>query len=537
MDRNSGEPKDWGTGGMQVYKCRMCGGNLVAGEQQGVGTCDSCGSTMTVPGETDERRVNLYNRANHFRMLKEFDKALSAYEMILNEDNEESEAHWGAVLSRYGIEYVEDPSTHKRMPTCNRMQAESVLNDSDYLLALEYAGDGYSRSLYEAEAKAISEIQRGILSISNKEDPYDVFICYKEQSESGQRTKDSAFAQDVYYQLKQEGYRVFFSRISLEDRLGQEYEPYIFSALNSAKVMVVVGTKPEYFQAVWVKNEWSRYLKLMKQQRSRVLIPCYRDMDPYELPEELSLLQSLDMAKIGFMQDLVRGIKKIVDAGKTHKDIAASNPNGGDTAGYQVGPNPLLDRAFIFLGDGEFGKAEEYLERVLDQDPRNAKAYFGKFLAERKCQEVEYLTANADETWFESNNYRKAVGFAQGAEKAEIEGYRTAVKERREKELEAERIRLEEEEQERLRRAEAERIRLEEEEQERLRRAEAERIRLEEEEQERLRRAEAERVRLEEEVKLQQEQEKVFLRKKYIWTIGILCVIIVGTGILTRYLI
>ena len=411
---------------MDAFQCKMCGGNLVPGNHEGAGTCDSCGTVMTLPKISDDRKLNLYNRANHFRMLKEFDKALAAYEMILNEDNEESEAHWGVVLSRYGIEYVEDPSTHKRMPTCNRMQVESVLNDPDYLLALEYVGDGYSRSLYEAEAKAISEIQRGILSISSKEDPYDVFICYKEQSESGQRTRDSAFAQDIYYQLKQEGYRVFFSRISLEDKLGQEYEPYIFSALTSAKVMVVVGTKPEYFNAVWVKNEWSRYLKLMKQQRSRVLIPCYRDMDAYDLPKELSLFQSLDMSKIGFLQDLVRGVKKLIDLENLKKDTQLIPL---PTNNQSTGVASLLDRAFMFLEDGEFDKAEEYFEKVLDQEPKNGKAYFGKFLVENTCTGVDCLIANAEESWFMiSKTYQKAVSFANDELKKDFSKYKSQVR-------------------------------------------------------------------------------------------------------------
>lgn len=35
-------------------------------------------------------------------------------------------------------------------------------------------------------------------------------------------------------------------------------------------------------------------------------------MDPYDLPEEFSHLQAQDMSKLGFMQDLIRGINKIV---------------------------------------------------------------------------------------------------------------------------------------------------------------------------------------------------------------------------------
>ena len=102
---------------------------------------------MTLPRVSDERRANLFNRANHLRRLCEFDKAVSAYEAILGEDNTEAEAHWGVVLSRYGIEYVEDPGSGERIPTCHRVQSESVLMDAEYLMALEHAPDAGASAL------------------------------------------------------------------------------------------------------------------------------------------------------------------------------------------------------------------------------------------------------------------------------------------------------------------------------------------------------------------------------------------------------
>jgi predicted RNase H-like nuclease (RuvC/YqgF family) len=108
------------------------------------------------------------------------------------------------------------------------------------------------------------------------------------------------------------GYRVFFSRITLEGKLGFEYEPYIFAALNSAKVMIIVGTSVEHYNAAWVKNEWIRFLSIMKKERGRLLIPCYQNMNPYDLPDELSMLQAQDMGKIGFLQDLAHGVKKVL---------------------------------------------------------------------------------------------------------------------------------------------------------------------------------------------------------------------------------
>lgn len=343
---------------------------------------------------------------------------MDIYEQILNEDNTDAEAYWSLVLCRYGIEYVEDPSSHKRIPTVNRAQFTSVFDDDNYKSALQYA-DGYQRSIYEKEAKAINEIQKGILAISQKEEPFDVFICYKETDNNGRRTPDSVLANDLYHQLTLEGFKVFFARITLEDKLGSAYEPYIFAALNSAKVMVVLGTKPEFFKAVWVRNEWSRYLALIKQGQKKMLIPAYKDMDPYDLPEEFSHLQALDMSKLGFMQDLIRGIKKIAEADSPNKTtvvketvISSGNAN---TA-------PLLKRAFIFLEDGDWNSANEYCEKVLDNDPENAQAYLGKLLSELNVRKPEALKDQA-EPFDHSNNYQKAIRFADDKLKATLVGY------------------------------------------------------------------------------------------------------------------
>lgn len=43
----------------------------------------------------------------------------------------------------------------------------------------------------------------------------------------------------------------------------------------------------------------------------RLLIPCYRDFSPYDLPNEFSNLQALDMSKIGFMQELIDSIERL----------------------------------------------------------------------------------------------------------------------------------------------------------------------------------------------------------------------------------
>ena len=414
-----------------IIKCKMCGGDLEFQPGATYGTCEYCGSTSTIPQADDEGKLNRYNRANHFRRQCEFDKAVTAYEKLLEQDDTDAEAHWGAVISRYGIEYVEDPATKKRIPTCHRVQVASILADADYLAAVENAPDAASRDLYKQQAAEIAEIQKGILAISANEKPYDVFICYKETDEQGQRTRDSQWAQDVYYGLTEQGYKVFFSRITLEDKLGQQYEPYIFAALNSARVMVVIGSKPEYFNAVWVKNEWSRYLALMAKDRKRLLIPCYRGMDPYDLPEELSTLQSQDMSKIGFMQDLLRGIKKVLDADKQPEQpkVVQQVVQTNASAGVAPGISSLMERTYLFMEDGDFDSAAEYLNRVLDIDPKFAPAYAAKVCVAFRIRKEAGL---ADTTFqYEDNpDWQKALRFADAQQKAVYEGYAAKVKER-----------------------------------------------------------------------------------------------------------
>ena len=411
---------------MSLFKCKMCGGTIEFNPGDTVGVCDSCGTKQTLPRLDDDRKANLYDRANHFRRNNDFDKAAGIYEQILNEDNTDAEVYWSLVLCHYGIEYVEDPQSHKRIPTVNRAQFTSIFDDDNYKSALHYA-DGYQKELYEDEAKAINEIQKGILAISQKEEPFDVFICYKETDNSGRRTQDSVLANDLYHQLTQEGFKVFFSRITLEDKLGTAYEPYIFAALNSAKVMVVLGTKPEYFNAVWVKNEWSRYLSLVKNSNGKkMLIPAYKDMDPYDLPEEFSHLQAQDMSKLGFMQDLIRGIKKIVSTGAPKAEVKETVAVGGS-----VNVEPLLERAFMFLEDGDWGEANEYCEKVLDQDPKNARAYLGKLMAECRACRMEDLQ-NCRQPFDGSGNYNKILRFAEPKLIETLKGYIAHINERNE---------------------------------------------------------------------------------------------------------
>ena len=367
---------------MAIFKCKMCGGSLEITAGQSIAICEYCGTKQTLPKLDNEKRTQLYDRANYFRRENEFDKAMGIYEMILGESKTDAEAYWGIVLCRYGIEYVEDPQSHKRIPTVNRAQFVSIFDDEDYLNAIAYA-DTAQKEVYKEEAAVIDHLQKGILEISNKEDPFDVFICYKESDERGNRTQDSVYAQEIYDALTKEGYKVFFSRITLEDKLGSAFEPYIFAALNSAKVMLVIGTQQSHFNAVWVKNEWSRYLHLIKAGKDKTIIPVYKNISPYDMPEEFQYLQSQDMSKVGYLQDLVRGIKKIVDVG------AITITHTVETTSVIV--DTMLKRGNDALAQFDWAKAERCFDNVMDYDDQNEGAFIGKMLISLRTPSLQVL--------------------------------------------------------------------------------------------------------------------------------------------------
>ena len=88
-----------------------------------------------------------------------------------------------------------------------------------------------------------------------------------------------------------------------------------------------------------------------------------------------------------------------------------SNMQQGGVARVSGDPKVLLERAFMFLEDGDWDKADIYCESVLDQNPKCAEAYLGKLMAEVEIRKKEDLS-KAKEPLDQSDNYRKVMRFA-----------------------------------------------------------------------------------------------------------------------------
>lgn len=87
-----------------------------------------------------------------------------------------------------------------------------------------------------------------------------------------------------------------------------------------------------------------------------------------------------------------------------------SNMQQGGVARVSGDPKVLLERAFMFLEDGDWDKADIYCESVLDQNPKCAEAYLGKLMAELQVHTQEGLI-DCKMPFDSSDNYRKAIRF------------------------------------------------------------------------------------------------------------------------------
>lgn len=399
---------------MVLFKCKACGGDIIPNEDKYTGKCEYCGTIQTLPKDKDEKINQLLNRANDYRLHYDFDRAIFEYEKVLELDETEPEAHWGLFLSKYGVDYVKDTRTQIYKPTLRRISSISVYDDMDYQATLKYCSF-LAAEQYKKDADEIEQVMKELLFSSANEEPYDIFISYKELDDvTRQRTDDSYLAHDLYNVLTAEGYKVFFAPKSLVG--AKLYEPKIYSAIISAKVMIVLGTKPEYIEGVWVKNEWSRFAELIEKGEDKMIIPVFKNMEAKQLPSRFSPYQAYDMTSMTFIED----VKKVISLAVQKQSNVNFDKNASAEDAY-------LERGFLALEDKNFSQADSFFENVLNLNPHNSQAYFGKLMVEmRISKQTQILTA--PKYLKEYANFEKAIRFADSQLKTTLLQYEEKVK-------------------------------------------------------------------------------------------------------------
>lgn len=294
-------------------------------------TCYCCGSKESRPRSTGQALEDL-TRANRLRLEGEFNEAEKAYQQVLISTPDEHEALWGRLLSRYGVELLREARTGRTYPLCHFIRRKPMRETGDFQEACKNAPPEI-RASYEQMAAYVDNAQQEVLQLAAQQTAYDIFLCYKEtEMDSANRTEDSVKAYELYTELTREGWRVFYAPEATTGIMGSNYEALIYQALSTSRVMIVLGLKPEHFEATWVHSEWSRYLEMMDEGADKLLIPLYRDFDAYQLPREFlhRRIQAYDMGKMAFLVDLKSTLRKILlpenEDGKT-----AAPTNRADT--------------------------------------------------------------------------------------------------------------------------------------------------------------------------------------------------------------
>lgn len=389
--------------------CKTCGGPM-----QRVGNyyvCEYCRNKWEIDSGND---IHAVDRANAWAALRDgdFEKAAELFENLILKDGDDHEAHWGRALANGGIIYVTDLNENKKVPTCNNITEDSFLKSKDVQKAISLAPADIRES-YQKQAEQIEKIRIEWLEKASKEPAYDVFISFKDSDrEHGiERTQDSIDAQDLYSALIAEGYKVFFSRISLRDKISEQYEPYIYNAIKTAKVMIVFGEKPEYFSAVWLKNEWSRFKSRIEkgEKHKNSLVVVYKNMNPGDLPVVLRTRQCLNAADMTFLSDLNRHIKRVIDESRksvhidkikieggqiakqattlTAKTIQTREVGKGSIAETSIDEKQSLDLMMTYLKAKQWDEAISIAEDILFDNPGCAEAIWYQLLASHKIND------------------------------------------------------------------------------------------------------------------------------------------------------
>ena len=405
-----------------LTKCSVCSAQIVFPDDTAIVSCMFCNSLNQRPVSTGETLARM-ERADELRRQRAYDEAARSYEHVLGEHPDEHTALWGRLMCKYGVEVVEEKRNNQlvlQRLLCHRARPTAIRNEDDFNHACELA-DPSVRDQYIRDAEYIDKVQANIRELARNREPWDVFICYKETSlhNPSEPTRDSSIARALCNRIQRDGYRVFFAPYSLIDMSGEMYEAEIYHAIHTARIMLLLGLKPEHFEATWPRSEWMRFMDVM-ELKGCTLIPIYGNgMTPEQLPKRIQNmgLQGFDIdGHPGYLEDLAHTVR-------FHLPIQ-SKPQPVQPQFQPNAPTPmsLLERAYLFIEDQDFDQARNYINRALDIDPKCAPAYAAMVCVKYSlCEEAEL--ARIPYSYADDPNWKRALRFADAAQKRVYEGY------------------------------------------------------------------------------------------------------------------
>ena len=406
--------------------CEICGGAEFI-EKSNMLVCIHCDATYhkQIEEETDEEkearilRVSRYDDAEkELRMSPpHFDMAEDKFSELIKQYPTWSAGYWGVLRAKYGIKYEID-FDGKSIPSCYKSSYEDFREDIYFKKAVKYAETSEIKAKYQSEGDRIAKTCKEWREKAKAFD-YDVFISFK-ASEDGKETKDLREMQNLYTYLTEQGYKVFFSPVSMRSVVGKtDWDAYIFNALEKASVMILYGSNVDYFSTTWIENEWTRYLRMIGKgfKNPDSLIVTYDGVDPNALPRQLRKLQALNAAdktfyitlteklkdlfekearqttidrievkggKIGKKVNAITDTVEVMEAGtnavvrKAHLSQTEVSKRNVATAGtYVPTANDAVQMGLSLLRLGSFFEADMFFNESINENKQNGTAWLG----------------------------------------------------------------------------------------------------------------------------------------------------------------
>lgn len=449
---------------LSLFKCKNCGSALdIRLAKDYVVECQYCHTPWSVPRkETTPEALKYLHDGDVGLDTCKFDDAYSLFQKAAELNSNEPEAFFGMALATFKIQYLQDSYNNKLQPICHEVTKKKFLKDKNYLKALSLA-TAAQRTEYERRAGDVDYICDQFYRIAQSGLRYDSFICVKvTDDETGDHTADSKDADYIYRMLKEHGYSPFYSEYEIRNKTGTDYEAHILYALYSAECMLIVCNNDAYLRTKWVKNEYTRFLKLIREDAkdSDSITIIFNGTPIEKLPGRQGKIQGInfnlreaDNKILEFVENhtptarqrkLEEEKKRQAEEKKRQEEeenirlqmeqlnqrlqnLQSAPASGGAMATVQS----LLTRAEQELSAGGFDRASMFYDRVLEADPFNGYAWWGMMLISFNVSSEDDILKTANYETLDdiknNRNFLNASRYADDILKTRIQKFMSAI--------------------------------------------------------------------------------------------------------------
>ena len=404
-------------------KCTNCGGELDLSLSKG-GTirCKYCNSVFTLPkGKSLPDTLEFLKKGEEYLDTRHFDDAYTMYKKASEKSPDEPEAYFGMALATAQVQYLKDfradgktqtnSADFRMQPICYEISDKKFTEDKNYLKAIELATPE-QQTAYREKGEEIDLIRSEFSALKKSGLYYDCFICVKVSSEDGKgTTQDAITATKLYYDLKKDGRNPFFSEEEMKDRTGARYEALILYALYCADCMLVICSDESYLQSPWVKNEYTRYMKMLvdaDKQRESITI-AFKGTPIEKLPGLQGKIQGINLESYDGLSRVLKFVEKFASNKNVLPEIQRKNYDnktvqkkeslkqeiekrkieivkGGTVS---VSDKMKLENAETFMSRHDFQRATKFCMEVIRDNPATGRAYWLLFLLENDCADAQ----------------------------------------------------------------------------------------------------------------------------------------------------